>query len=526
MARVLVTEPIAEDGIEALRREADVDVRLGLTPEQLIDAIPGYQGLVVRSETKVTAAVLDAGRELLVVGRAGSGVDNIEVEPATRRGIVVVNAPAGNTIAATEHTIGLMLALARHIPSAQAALQGGSWQRSRFLGVELRGKTLGIVGLGRVGSEVARRARGLEMRVIALEPFQTPERAQSLGVTLVTKDELLAESDFITLHAPLTAGSRNIIGEDELKRVKPDVRIINVARGGLVSETALLAALDSGRVAGAALDVFESEPPAADNPLLKHPKVIVTPHLGASTAEAQERVAVDVAEQILAVLRGEPAMYAVNAPFVPGETFKIIAPYLQAATQAGSLATQLAEGQFEAVEIEYLGELADHEVTPLKSAVIRGLLAPVTDENVTLVNANLVAEQRGLRITERKGHYDGIYKDLLRVNLQTSAGRTSVSTTVAHDGPHIVEINDFWVDLSPGEGYLLLVENVDQPGMIGRIGSLLGEKGINISFMRVGREKIQGRALMVLGLDDQLDAETTAAIARMPKIFSARTARL
>ncbi|HLF78303.1 MAG TPA: phosphoglycerate dehydrogenase [Dehalococcoidia bacterium] len=526
MARVLVTEPIATDGIEALRREADVDVRLGLTPEQLIDAVPGYQALIVRSETKVTAAVLDAARELLVVGRAGSGVDNIEVEPATRRGVVVVNAPEGNTIAATEHTIGLMLALARHIPSAQESLRSGSWQRSKFLGVELRGKTLGIVGLGRVGSEVARRARGLEMRVIALEPFQSPERAQAIGVTLVSKEELLRESDFITLHAPLTPGSRNIIGEDELKLVKPDVRIINVARGGLVSEAALFAALEAGRVAGAALDVFESEPPPNDLPLLRHPKVIVTPHLGASTAEAQERVAVDVAEQVLAVLRGEPAMYAVNAPFIPGETFKVISPYLQAATQAGSLATQLVSGQLDSVEIEYLGELADHDVSPLKSAVIRGLLSPVTDENVTLVNAGIVAEQRGLRITERKAAYDGIYKDLIRVNLQTSAGRTSISTTVAHDGPHIVEINDFWVDISAGEGYLLLVENVDQPGMIGRIGSLLGEKGINISFMRVGREKIQGRALMVLGLDDDLDAGTLGAIAAIPNIFSARTAHL
>jgi D-3-phosphoglycerate dehydrogenase len=364
------------------------------------------------------------------------------------------------------------------------------------------------------------------MRVIALEPFQSPERAQAIGVTLVTKEQLLAESDFITLHAPLTPGSRNIIGEEELKQVKPEVRIINVARGGLVSEEALLRALDSGRVAGAALDVFETEPPPPDLELLKHPRVIVTPHLGASTAEAQERVAVDVAEQVLAVLRGEPAMYAVNAPFVPGETFKVIAPYLQAATQAGSLATQLSSGQLEDVEIEYLGELADLDVTPIKSAVIRGLLAPVTDENVTLVNANIVAEQRGLKITERKGHYEGIYKDLIRVSLHTSKGRTGVSATVAHDGPHLVEINDFWVDVSPGEGNLLLVENLDQPGMIGTIGSTLGRKDINISFMRVGRERVRGRALMILGLDDELDAETLASITAIPNIFSARTARI
>ncbi|HLF71381.1 MAG TPA: NAD(P)-dependent oxidoreductase, partial [Dehalococcoidia bacterium] len=302
--------------------------------------------------------------------------------------------------------------------------------------------------------------------------------------------------------------------------------IINVARGGLVDEAALLRALDSGRIAGAAIDVFEVEPPPADSPLLTHDKVIVTPHLGASTAEAQERVAVDVATQVLAVLRGEPALYAVNAPFIPGETFKVIAPYLQAATQIGALATQLASGQFESVEIEYLGEIADHDVTPLKAAVIRGLLGPVSDENVTLVNAALIAEQRGLKINERKGHYEGIYKDLVRVNLTTSAGPTSVSATVAHDGPHIVEINDFWVDLSPGEGYLLLVENVDQPGMIGRIGTLLGSKEINISSMRVGRENVRGHALMVLGLDNALKDDMLAEIARIPNIFSARIAKI
>jgi D-3-phosphoglycerate dehydrogenase len=344
-------------------------------------------------------------------------------------------------------------------------------------------------------------------------------------VTPATLDEILAESDFISLHIIIPAGDY-LLDEAQFAAMKPGVRLVNAARGTLINEAALLKALENGRVAGAALDVFATEPPSPDSPLLHHPNVIVTPHLGGSTAEAQERVATDVAEQVLTVLRGEPAIYAVNSPFVPTEAFKVIAPYLQAATQAGSLATQLASGQFESVEIEYLGELADHEVTPLKSAVIRGLLATVSEENVTLVNANLIAEQRGLKVTERKAHYDGIYKDLIRVNLTTSAGRTSVSATVAHDGPHIVEINDFWVDVSPGEGYLLLAENVDRPGMIGRIGSFLGEKDINISFMRVGREKVRGRALMVLGLDDQLDPATLAEIARIPNIFSARIARI
>ncbi len=525
MFRVLVTERVAEDGLEILRSQAEVEVRLGLKPDELLKEIDGYHALVVRSETKVTADVIDAGRDLIVIGRAGVGVDNIDVEAATQRGVVVVNAPEANTIAAAEHTIGLMLALARHIPAANESLRQEKWERSKFLGVELRGKTLGIIGLGRVGSEVARRARGLEMRLLGVDPFVSPERGQALGVSIVDLDELIEKSDFITLHAPLTKANQNLLGEAEFARMKEGVRIINVARGGLVSEQELAKAVASGHVAGAALDVFEREPPTG-SPVLEDPKIIVTPHLGASTAEAQERVSVDVAQQIAAVLRGEPAAYAVNSPFIPAEAFNVIAPYLLAASQAGSLATQLSTGQFSGVEVEYLGELADHDTTPLRAAVIRGLLTPVTEENITLVNASLLAEQRGVRVVERKGHYEGIYSNLIRVHLTTRAGTTSVSSTVAHDGPHIVEINDFWVDVSPGEGYLLICENTDRPGMIGRIGTFLGAKDINISFMRVGRETARSRALMVLGLDDELDPETLSEITRLPDIYSARTVKL
>jgi D-3-phosphoglycerate dehydrogenase len=309
-------------------------------------------------------------------------------------------------------------------------------------------------------------------------------------------------------------------------KVKPGLRLINGARGELVSPEDLLTALESGLVAGAALDVFEREPPPMDSPLLHHPKIIVTPHLGASAIEAQERVGVDVASQVLAVLRGEAASYAVNLPPMPTETYKVLSPYLKAAAQAASLATQLSSGQFESIEIEYLGEIADLDTAPLKASVVRGLLAPISDEHVTLVNASLVAEQRGLRITERKGPYEGMYKDLIRINLSTSSGRTSVSATVAQDGSHLAEINDFWVDVSPADGYLLICENQDRPGMIGRIGTFLGQKDINISFMRVGREAVRGRALMVIGLDDQLDAPTLAEIGRIPDIYSARVAHI
>ncbi|MPZ50006.1 MAG: phosphoglycerate dehydrogenase [Dehalococcoidia bacterium] len=526
MARVLVSDRLAEDGIDILRQGADVDVRFGLTPAELLEIIPEYDALAVRSETKVTAEVLAAGRNLMVVGRAGVGVDNIDVQEATRRGIVVVYAPEGNTVSAAEHTMALMLALSRHVAAGHASLSQGKWERSKFVGVEFRGKTLGLFGLGRVGSEVARRARGFDMEILGFDPFVTPERAQAMGIRLASKDDILAGSDFISLHVPLTAENRNLLGAPEFQKMKPDVRIINVARGGLIDEAALIQALDAGRVAGAAFDVFDPEPPAPDLPILAHPKVIVTPHLGASTAEAQERVSVDVAEQILAVLRGDPAMYAINLPAIGAETFKVVAPYLQAATKAASLATQLSAGQLEGVEIEFLGEIAGFDTTPLKASVIKGLLATVSEENVTLVNAAVIAEQRGLKITERRGPYEGIYKDLLRVHLTTSSGKTVVSATVSQDGPHIVEINDFFVDVAPGEGHLLICENTDRPGMIGRIGTFLGEKDINISFMRVGRESIRGRALMVIGLDDEIDPQTLAEITRIPDIFSARTVRI
>ncbi len=526
MYRVLVSDRVADDGVAILKESADVDVRIGMSPQELLDAIGAYDALVVRSATKVTAEVIEAGKNLKVIGRAGVGVDNIDVDAATRHGVVVANAPEAITVATAEHTIGLMLALARHIPPAYHSLSHGAWEPSKFVGVELRGKTLGLFGLGRIGSEVARRAKGLEMRVIANDPPLPVDRFQTLGVEIATKEEVLEQSDFISLHAPGMASNYHMIDDAEFALMRPGVRIINAARGELMSQEALLRAIESGKVAGAALDSFEPEPPPLDSPLLTHPRIIATPHLGASAAEAQERVAVDVAKQVLAVLRGQPAMYAVNSPFMSSETYKVLAPYLEASVQTASLATQLATGQLQGVEIEYLGELADYDVAPLKASVIRGLLAPVSEENVTLVNANLIAEQRGLRISERKGYYEGIYSNLIRVNLTTSTGRTSVSGTVAHDGPHIVEINDFWVDVSPGEGYLLLCENVDRPGMIGRIGTFLGQKDVNISFMRVGREKVRGRALMVLGLDDDISPELLAQIAGIPDIYSARIAKL
>ena len=521
MLKVLITDPIAQEGIDYLAREAEVEVRLKPAPEELLAMIGGYDGLIVRSETKVTRAVIEAGKRLQVIGRAGSGVDNIDLDAATERGVLVVNAPLGNTISAAEHTIGLMFALARKLPEAYESLRAGKWERQRFLGTELRGKTLGLLGLGQVGSEVARRARGLDMRVVAHDPFLPPERFHGLGVDPVPFDELLRESDFISLHMRLTPTTRDILSAEQFAKMKPGVRIINTARGELLDENALIKAIDEGRVAGAAIDVFREEPPG-DSPLLKHPGIIVTPHLGASTEEAQERAALDVAEQVLAVLRGEPARYAVNAPLVSAETMAVLRPFLDVAERTASLATQLCEGQLRSVEIEYLGDLADYDVTPLKAAVIKGLLAPVSEENVTIVNANLIAEHRGLRITERKGP-SAEYANLLTVTVNTDGGHTHVAGTAFHDGTHIERINDYWVDIPPGDPFLLLCENVDRPGMIGAVGMFLGDHKININLMRVSPPAREGGlAMMVLGLRSSVPPDVLQQLESIPDVYSAR----
>ncbi len=525
MPKVIITDPIAQEGIDFLSREAEVDVRLKPSPEELLQLIGGYEALIVRSETKVTRRVIEAGKRLQVVGRAGTGVDNIDLEAATERGVVVVNAPLGNTVSAAEHTIALMFGLARQLPEAYNSLRAGRWERQRFVGTELRGKTLGLIGLGQVGGEVARRARGLEMRVIAHDPYVSPDRAQSIGVELVSLDELLAQADVISLHTRLTPSTRDYLGAEQLAKVKQGVRIINTARGELIDENALIKALDDGRVAGAAIDVFREEPPG-ESPLLTHERVLVTPHLGASTEEAQERAALDVAQEVLAVLRGEPPRYAVNAPLVSAETMEVLRPFLDVAARTASLATQLCDGQLRSVEIECLGDIAGYDVTPLKAAMIKGLLAPISEENVTIVNANLVAERRGLRVTERKGPSEE-FANLITVRLNTATGTTVVAGTAFHDGTHIERVNDFWVDVPPGEGYLLFCENVDRPGMIGAVGTLLGDHKVNIKLMHVSPPVHEGgRALMVLRLENTVPPEVLAKLESLPDLYSARLAKI
>ncbi|MBI4321943.1 MAG: phosphoglycerate dehydrogenase [Chloroflexi bacterium] len=526
MVRILVSDPIAEEGIAVLQERADVDVRLGLKPEQLLDVIHSYQALVVRSETKVTSPVVDAGENLRVIGRAGVGVDNIDVEAATRRGIVVVNAPTAVTVAASEHTVALMLALARHIPRANESLAAGEWQRSRFVGVEVRGKILGLVGLGNIGTEVARMALGLHMRVVGYDPFVSPEYASKLGVDLLSLEDLLKTADFISVHVPLIPSTRGLIGSRELSLVKPTARLINCARGGLVDEDALRVALDEGRLAGAALDVFALEPPTG-SPLLSCPKVIATPHLGASTQEAQITAAVEVARQVLAVLADQPATYAVNAPRIRPETMELLAPYCDLAQKLGQLFAQLSESQVGTVEIIYNGEIAEYDAAPVKAALVKGLLESVCEEPVNLVNALVLAKARGIRIVEGKST-DPVesYTSLVTLRVPSTTGVSELAGTVVRGRPHIVRINRHWVDVVPTGGYLLFTDHYDRPGVIGKVATLLGAAGINISFIQASRSAPQAEQMMILGVDEPIADEVYDQILAVAEIRAARVVKL
>ena len=511
MPRILVSDPLATEGLELLRSQGEVDVKLRIDPAELLSIIGEYDALVVRSETRVTAEVIEAGLRLQVVGRAGVGVDNIDVEAATLRGIPVVNAPTGNTVAAAEHTIAMMLALARNIPQAHESLRRGEWTRSAFTGVEVRNRALGVIGLGKVGTEVAHRARGLNMRVLGYDPFVSPEHATMLGVELASLDRIFTEADFICLHTPLTEATRGLIGERAIAMMKPTVRILNVARGELVDEDALLKAIEDGRVAGAALDVFTKEPPHG-SPLLAEGRIIVTPHLGASTQEAQAEVAREVAEQVIAVLEGRSAMYTVNAPFVPPETQGVLAPYVDAGSYAGKLASQLVSGQLRSVNLRYDGDIAAHDTNLLRAACLVGILSPISDERVNLINANLHASQRGLRVTEQKSSSAEQHGSLVTVEMETTEGRIAITAAQVRGQTHIVRINDYWIDIVPNGGYMLIASHQDRPGMIGAVGTITGKHDINIGFMEVGRLEPRGHATMIIGLDDPLSEQALAEI--------------
>ncbi|MBM3138729.1 MAG: phosphoglycerate dehydrogenase [Chloroflexi bacterium] len=520
MARILVADSLAQEGIDFLRARHEVEVRTGLSEAELIEALRGRNALIVRSQTQVTARVIEAADRLEVIGRAGVGVDNIDVGAATARGIIVVNAPLANTLSTAEHTLGLMLALARHIPQAYGSLKSGKWERNRYMGIELAGRTLGVIGLGRIGNEVARRARAFDMRVVAYDPFVSRERGSQLGVEMMDLEPLLAQSDFITLHTALHEGSRQMINAERLAQMKPGVRIVNAARGALIDERALYDAVESGHVTGAAIDVF-SEEPAVGNILTMHERIVVTPHLAASTREAQDRAALDVAEQVIDVLDGGAARYAVNAPLVDPETMAVIGPFIDAAAVAGNVAMQLAGGGVQRVRLEYLGEIANYDTSPLRSGVIVGMLQRVTTEKVTIVNAAQLAEAHGLRIDEETGAARNPYQNLVVVHAITDGGEESVAVTHTATGLRIVGIGPYEVEVARATPYLLAVENVDRPGMIGRVGMALGALGVNISHMSVaaGPEHL---ALMVLCIQRPLTPAELAKVAALEAIHSTR----
>ena len=524
--KVLVTDPISEEGIAILRDCAQVDMKVGLKAEEIIAIIGDYEALMVRSQTRVTAEIIEAGKKLQVIARAGVGIDNVDVEAATRCGVVVVNAPTGNTVSAAEHAVALMLALARNIPQANTVLKTGVWRRSDFMGTELRGKTLGIIGLGNVGSEVAKRAQGFEMKLLGSDPLVSVEYAKKLRVELVELKQLLKESDFITLHLPLTAQTRGLIGAKELALVKPSVRIINCARGGLIDEKALVKAVAEKRVAGAAIDVFEKEP-TTESILFEEDNIIVTPHLGASTAEAQALAARDVAEQIVDVFRGQPARSAVNVPYIPSETLTALAPFMGLASMVCKLVYKLAEGQTKSIRIKYAGDIANYDTNALKAAVLGGLLEGISEERVNLVNCNLVAARRGLTIVEEKEATCENYASLLTVEMTTNTGVFAVAGTVMHGESHIVRVNDYWLDIVPTPGSCFLFsDHLDRPGFIGAVGKIIGDADINISSMHLGRLKLRGQALLVLTLDEPLPEEQQQQILAIPDVYTVKLVEL
>ncbi len=533
--KVLVADGLAEEGIRRLARHAEVVVRQGVSAEELPEALADADAVIVRSRTRVTAQALAAARRLRVVARAGVGTDNIDVDAATRRGVLVINTPESSTVStaehtmammlALEHTMAMMLALARHLPAAHLAAVRGEWRREAFTGVELYGKTLGIIGLGKIGSEVVRRAAAFGMRVVAYDPYVAAERAARVGAELLSLDEVLAASDVLTLHVPLTDSTRRLLGRPQFARVRRGLLLVNCARGGLIDEEALLDALEDGTVAGAALDVFEEEPPR-DSPLLRHPRVILTPHLGASTEEAQRRVAVEVAEQVLAALAGRPVRGAVNAPVLQDEAWQRVQPFVDLARAMGAIACQLVDGQVQGVEMAYEGELAAQESAPLRAAFLAGLLERVLDQPVNLINAALVARERGIALAETRREEGEDFAALLRAKVETT-GETFLigGTIIGRREPRITHLDGYRVDLAPS-AIMLFVWNEDRPGMIGRVGTLLGDADVNIAYMQVGRDRPRGRAIMVLGLDDPVPPPVREALTVLPGILKVRVVQL
>ena len=519
MNRVLVSDLLSQQGLDVLTKSGDfeVDVILDLSHEELLERIADYNALLIRSATKVTAEVINAATQLKVIGRAGVGVDNIDVQAATRNGILVVNTPTGNTIAAAEHTIAMLLALARNIVPAGISLRNKTWQRNDFIGVELYRKIFGSIGLGRIGREVAERAQAFGMQVIAYDPYISANAAERIGIRLVDRETLFQEADYISVHTHLNAETYHSIGASEFALMKSSCRLINCARGGIIDEAALYHALKAGQLAGAALDVFENEP-ATDTPLLELENVLALPHLGASTSEAQEHVAIEVAQQVRNALRGEPVANAVNQPKIDPRTLDILGPYLELAERIGSFHAQIVEGQISAIKIHYNGTLFQQEdVTPITVAIQKGLLATVLAD-VNYVNAPFLIKQRGISVTETKSESEANFANSIAITVVTNKGESVIEgTAFGKKDIRIVRIDQLHINVRP-TGYILLIYNSDQPGMIGLMGTILGEHNINIADMTVGRSRVWELAVTLINVDSPVPRHVLQTIASQKKI--------
>ncbi len=530
MYKVLVTEHIAEAGIELLRNQPDVeltyDPELFRNFDKILEIIPEYDAIITRSGTPVNKELLEKAKKLKVVGRAGVGVDNIDLDEASRRGILVVNAPTGNTLAATEHTMGMMISAARLIPYAHKSLkEERRWDRKKFMGVELAGKTLGIIGFGRIGSRVGIRAKAFDMKVIAYDPYIKREKAEKLGVELVDDlDELLRRSDIITVHTPLTDETRNMITKKEIEKMKDGVILLNIARGGIINENDLYEALVSGKVRAAAVDVFTKEP-ATDNILLDAPNIIVTPHIGANTFESQTNVAVIIANQVLAALRGDEVEFAVNAPYEDTAAAKVLKPFMELAEKLGLFAVQVACSRSKEIVLEYRGDLGE-DLKPLTTAFLKGFLEKIVDIPVNLINAPFLAKEKGISIVEVRRPEGINFKKLMRVTCKSDAGEFTIAGTVMDEQfPKIVEINGFLFDLTP-EGKLLLIKNFDVPGVIGKLGSILGKYNVNIAGFQLGRVERGKEAKGVILVDNDVPPEAISEIKDIPEILEVKQINL
>ncbi|MCX5706765.1 MAG: phosphoglycerate dehydrogenase [Candidatus Omnitrophica bacterium] len=528
MIKILVSDPLSDEGLKILKdvKDFQVDVRTDLKPEELKEIIKDYDALLVRSATKVTKEIIDAAKKLKVIGRAGVGLDNVDLDAATQKGVIVMNTPAGNTISTAEHAVSMILALSRNIPQANASTKKGEWKRSKFMGVELYAKVLGIVGFGRIGREVAKRALSFGMRVLAYDPFLSREVAESQGIEVVELKELFQQSDYITVHTPLTEETKHMISTKEFALMKKGVRVINCARGGIIDEQALVAALKEGKVLGAALDVFEKEPLDPENALLKLENVIVTPHLGASTEEAQVNVAIEVVEIVRDALLGRGIRNAANYPCLEAEVCKILNPYILLSERLGMFSAQLVEGRFQELSISYSGQITTYDLSPLTMSLTKGLLYPILKETVNFINAVSLAKERGIKIKESKSSKEEEFVNLINLEIKTDKGIRRISGTLSSNKqPRIVKIDEYYVELTP-LGEMIYIENWDRPGLIGNLGTLLGKHGINIAAMTFGRDTPGGKAISVLNVDSPVAVKTVEQVKKLENILTVKVIRL